>query len=128
MVNEKCARTKAELAMIGLVVQCDNENECVYMTDYILKTLGKETLGRDILTDYINRHGNFNVKYLVVNHQEDMNMITYLLDSEKESVPEDITTNDGVFCYVYNISIPYYSELGYSFFERTKSGFYRRIS
>mgnify|MGYP001404329474 CR=1 FL=1 len=131
----KEAMTKGELAMMGIVMPVINNKEAIEITDYILKTLvatkqtSIEDSGTEILDNQINRYGKNQVRHIVVNTIHDMVMITYTLegDGDEEPFPEDLTTQDGVFSYVLNLTVPMFSELGYTFYEKRQGGNYYRI-
>ena len=52
-------------------------------------------------------------------------ILTIVLGSKEYPVPQDLATEEGVFSYTYNISMPYLSEGGDSFFERRGDGYHR---
>lgn len=123
-------KARCELALMGKVVQCTNE-EVQAMTDYIIKVLkaSNEYLEeeKDILSK-INAYGDHRVKYLVCNTiMGEFNCITFLLDDDEEPIPQDLSTDYGVFCYVYNVTDPMLSELGCCFFEKKLDNYYHRV-
>lgn len=123
--------TKCELAMMGKVVPCNND-EAQAMTEYILTVIGSTYANIDKDVDIINYHlnkysKNNKVRHLVVNTAGEFVMIAYLIDDEEEPYPEDLATQDGVLCYVYNVNDPFLSEFGYCFFELREDNYYHRI-
>ena len=131
MKIKKELATKCELAMMGKVIPCNNE-EVQAMTEYIITTLKASNeyleMEEDILSK-INQYGNHRVKYLVCNViMGEFNCITFLLDDDEEPIPQDLETDDGVFCYVYNVTDPMLSELGCCFFEKKADNYYHRIA
>ena len=58
---------------------------------------------------------------------DDMVMLTLPLKTaeEIEETGYDLDSEDGQFCYCYNLTYPDCSELGYCFFEKGVSGFKR---
>lgn len=76
----------------------------------------------DILNDVLGDNSKHKIKHMSFNAQEDMITLTFTLDTsetypDEPSYPEDITTPDGVFAYVYNFTVDYFSEYGYVFFK-----------
>lgn len=128
--------TRCELAMMGKVIPC-NIDEAQAMTDYILTTMKasypETELEVDILKDHLHQYSdNSKVKYITTNKMSIMSdeffCITYLIDDEEEPFPEDLATQDGVLCYVYNLTAPELSEFGYCFFEKKNDTYYHRIA
>ena len=122
--------TRCELALMGKVIPCNN-SEVQAMIDYIITVLraSNEYLDeeKDILSK-INAYGDHRVKYLVCNTiMGEFNCITFLLDDDEEPIPQDLETDDGVFCYVYNVTDPMLSELGCCFFEKKQDNYYHRV-
>lgn len=74
----------------------------------------------------MNQYNKNKVTHLVVNTLEDMVLITLVKDDSVKTVPWDLLTRDGVLAYVFNVSQPDFSELGYVFFTY-RNGFIRRI-
>jgi len=130
-VNNMKSRTivKAELSLMGKVVAVDSNVEAAEITDYILNVVDEDHLlsGQQIISEHVNRYGENIVKYMVVNTVMDWVQITYVIEDEEYPVPENLDTYDGVFGYVYNVSDPELSELGYVFFGRKPNGTYKRI-
>ena len=130
--------TRCELAMMGKVVECKN-NEVQAMTEYIIKAVKGEdykfTLC-NIVEESINRYQKNEVKYLVCNKVHGMPCITYLLESQSDD-EEDLypapfeedygTGHPCAFCYVFNLDNDWCSEFGDCFFEKKSDGFYHRV-
>ena len=127
--------TRCELAMMGKVVEVQNNGEAQMMTDYILKAMGKEFKDLDIVADRICKYSENNeVKYLVCNTLlGHMKCITYLIDTNEEGEPKPFETDWGTgspcsFCYVFNTDADDCSEFGDCFFQKKSDGFYHRVS
>ena len=126
--------TKCELALMGKVIPCNND-EVQAMTDYIITVLraSNEYLDeeKDILSkinQYSEQGRELQVKYLVCNTiMGEFNCITFLLDDDGEPEPLDLANHEDVFCYVYNVTDPMLSELGYCYFEKKQDHFYHRV-
>ena len=129
--------TRCELAMMGKVVECSN-NEVQMMTEYIYRGLSKDPTNLvNILEDTIRRYSkDNNVKYIVCNTVHGMPCITYLLESssedEEERFPapfeEDYRTGHPcAFCFVLNTESDWCSEFGDCFFSKKSDGFYHRV-
>lgn len=127
--------TKCELAMMGKTIPVESNEEAVVMTDYILKTiwssfphLENKTSGEEVINDGVNRYGTNKIKYITTSRLlGEFLVITYALDDGEEPFPEDLATDEGVLCYVYNINAPELSELGYCFFQKKSDGYYYRV-
>lgn len=132
------AKTRCELALMGKVVQCSNE-EVQLMTEYMLRAMSKdiEDAG-DLLKTRINKYKDEDeepneVKFIVCNTVEGMKCITYLIDTNEEDEPKPFEEDYGSgypcsFCYVFNTDCDSYSEFGDCFFEKGADGFYHRVS
>lgn len=117
-----------EMALMG-VTQCMTDRDNLeYALDYIAKMLKntgrviEPASGAEILSNFKSEPRGFVVNTLM----DDMIVVTIILHDEEYKVQPDLDTEDGVFCYCYNYSVDYFSELGYSFFEK-RGGIYRRI-
>lgn len=139
MTNKQVVATKGELALMGKTIECTNKEEAVAITDYILTVLRASfpeidpKLNGEVLIDkYVNRYSDedsrLEVKHIVCNTLMDMfRVITFLVDDGEEPYPDDLATEDGVLCYVYNVNAPELSELGYCFFAKKSDNYYHRI-
>lgn len=119
---------KAELALMGRVVQLLDRENMEYVLDYIGKVLNcTEMTGEAIYeeaTQYTDSKKTmpvglscstlFNGEFRVVN--------IIFKDKGKSLKMDD---PDGVLCHVHNFDAPDCSELGYCFFERVGSTFHR---
>lgn len=137
------SKSKAELALMGRVVPIINNKEAIEITDYITNVLKVShhnldiESGTEVIDNRVNQFGHNIVRHMVVNTlMDEFQCITYCLQSdpepdedeeESEQYPDDLTTHDGVFSYVYNVSAPDLSELGYTFYEKRVDNTYHRI-
>lgn len=126
--------TRCELALMGKVVECSNE-EVRTMTGYILSAIGNLENYKmlDILKDRICKYSEKNeVKYLVCNTMMGWKCITYLIDTHEEGEPAPFETDYGTgspcsFCYVFNTDADDCSEFGDCFFQKRADNFYHRV-
>lgn len=130
--------TRCELALMGKVVTCNND-EVQLMTEYIYRALGQDSTKLvNILEDTIQKYSkDNNVKYLVCNRICGMPCITYLLESSSEDGEERYpapfeedygTGHPCAFCFVFNTDSDWCSEFGDCFFEKKSDGYYHRLS
>ena len=112
----------AEVAMMGISVPVENEEHLKYMIEYITMVFDKLETAEKILKNAVNKYNSENLKvtYICANSTECGTMLTFARE-------EDITSEDGVLAWVENLDYPDCSELGYTFFERDRNGFIRRI-
>lgn len=133
-VNEMKMEMRAELALMGKVVPCVND-EVQEITKYLLSAMGKDPNKLcNILEESIQRFSSKNeVKFIVCNIVMGMPCITYLIDTNEEGEPKPFeedygTGNPCSFCYVFNTESDWCSEFGDCFFEKKSDGYYHRIS
>lgn len=116
---------KAEIAMMGRVVEATNTDDLEYIIDYITKTLRKSTDAKDILQAATKYAKDLQPTGLIMNTIcGEMQCLTVVLKDPKETSFE-LDSEQGVLCYVYNYTCPDFSELGYCFFEKEAPGFKR---
>ena len=109
----------------------------IHLLDYVKKTLKQDYDSEEIITksqQFLSKDedGDFDdtkYKHMCLNNTEFGLMITITIydpeptdfgyvPKENEPVEEySLTSPDGVFSYVYNVDTPYFSELGYTFFQ-----------
>ena len=113
---------KTEIALMGAVVKPESNEEVKVMCDYIADLL-KNTirLENDEYKEQVeNVLKNHKATGLSCSRLDDMFLINIVLDDPV------IDNEEGVFVYCLNLTIPYFSEFGYSLFEK-RGSFYRRI-
>lgn len=121
---------KAELALMGRVVQILDRENMEYVLDYIAKTINcTEMTGKEIYDEA--------TKYTDPKETEPVGLSTSTLFGGEMRVVNIVFKDrgkslklddpDGVLCHVHNFDAPDCSELGYCFFER-KGNSYHRIS
>lgn len=125
--------TRCELAMMGKVVSCTNE-EVQEMTKYIYSALGNDPNNLvDILNVTIRRYNKKNeVTHLVCNRIMSMPCITYLIDTNEKGDPKPFEEDYGTgcpasFCFVFNTESDWLSEFGDCFFEKKSDGYFHRV-
>lgn len=116
----------AEAAMMGIVVKVENDDHLKYMVAYVLKTLASETsevTAEEVVADaYKYNSDEAKVTHFTINKLEDDIILTFVRDKEMT----DLTSDNGVLAYVYNLSCSWCSELGYVFIKK-RQGVLRRI-
>ena len=128
-LNAKC-----EIALMGRLVQVVDMPNLVYCMDYLCNTFrntgvicDEETTGEYIMkkaTEFINPDETVPVGFIVNTIMGELVCVAIVMKDLGE--PMQIDSEDGILCYVYTFNAPDCSELGYCFFEKTKSGI-RRI-
>lgn len=129
--------TRCELALMGKVVPVKDNSEVQDITNYVLSAVGVESEDfNNVVENHINRYSKNNVKYVVCNTVEGMRCITFLLENatedEEYAYPAPFEEDYGskypcAFCYVLNLDVEYFSELGDCFFEMREDGYYHRV-
>lgn len=139
-------RTRLELALMGWVVSCDEDAvDIVEATRYLLSaTQGIHKKTEEEMTEaakeavkgihkYEDEDNHNKVRFIAIGSQDDMLLVTYILDTGDDyspchfSDPKELVNHkersvaDGKVCYwfsyVYNVSVPEFSELGDCFFR-----------
>lgn len=120
--------TKAFYASYGRVMQVksnEEARECLLML--------KETGGIQVdVEDIFHRMRMFekeNKKYithLCTNTVDGDVQICLIVDTDSDKNPKNLDDDYGIFCFVYNYTVPEFSQYGYCFFEEA-SPTYRRV-
>lgn len=122
---------RAEVAMMGTVIQIHHESDLIYILDYISKTLDstiKQSFNaKEVVNNAFKYCKNPVVHHLCVNTIEDMLVITLTMTTDEDDEEYNLLSSQGVFSYVYNVTCPDFSELGYTFFAKKESGRVRRV-
>lgn len=126
---ESKLRAKAELALMGVLITVNSNEEASFMADYITEVITNTRVGyeenpvsgKEVIAKIERCSDDKQVKHMIVNTLEGMVLIAYVLES-----PDKITTRNGVFSYVQNVTTPDFSEFGYTFYE-DREGIIRRI-
>lgn len=126
---------KAELALMGKYVAIENNEECDYITRYILKVMGTEKNYPEDFSITTRLNAKCEVKYLGTNIlYNEFKCITYCLDLQDDTeTPKPFETDYGSgfpcsFCYVFNTNADDCSEYGDCFFEMKQDNYYHRVS
>lgn len=129
-LNAQC-----EIALMGRLVQVTDMPNLIYCMDYLCTTLRNtgviyeddNVTGEYIMQkamEFINPDETAPIGFVVNTIMEELVCVAIVMkDLEK---PMHIDSPDGVLCYCYTFNAPDCSELGYCYFEKTKSGI-RRI-
>lgn len=122
MKNEQKAR--AEVAMMGRVVECTTDEVCDFIK-YIAKTcLGRNyNLDKDFVNNTLQRYNHNEVRYITAYRLMGMPCICILLDTCTEGEPAPFEEDYGTgypcaFCYVLNLESDWCSEFGDVFFKK----------
>ena len=139
MTKKQEIANKGELALMGKTIECTDREQAVAITDYILTVLrasfpeiDPKLNGEVLIKNYVNKYSDdgesLEVKHMVCSTlMGQFIVITFLVDDGEEPYPDDLATEDGVLCYVYNVNAPDLSELGYCFFAKKSDNYYHRI-
>jgi hypothetical protein len=124
------SKAKAELALMGVVITPENNDEAVEIIDYIMTVLkNKSITGQEILTNAFQYSHDPKSKQTA--HGLSVNTIGFHFKciTVIEENPKNLETDNGVLCWVENLTAPECSELSYCFFERhsTRGSLYRRV-
>jgi len=99
----------------------DSNEEAIYIAGYIAKTLNHKVSGLEIFNEATHYTKGAKIQYVNVSTLEDMVLLALPMITDEDEDEFDITSEYGVFSYVYNFDAPQCSELGYVFFTK-KSG------
>lgn len=127
------AKARCELAMMGKVVKCSNSEvmDCVKYIEKVTSKHGKEIDDRvEVFMSAIKEQGA-HVRCMVCNTVYGDTCITFLIETSGLPKPFETDYGTGYPCsygYVLNLSCPYCSEFGDSFYEKRSDGFYHRVS
>ena len=117
---------KSEVAMMGLVTSVTEKDDVIYMLNYISKVIDGEAQGIEIYkkaTEFINKDETFIVGISCCRIYEDVCICIIFKDKLNDTFKID--DPDGTLVYTYNMSCPYCSELGYSFYGRKGTSYHR---
>lgn len=133
--NNGVMSAKAEAMLMGFTIALDsidekiNRTEVVWYVSYILSVLNQNTPADNVeeagrVYEGMTRYGKNIAKHITVNTIDGMVMIALTLDDGEDEFPV-LDTEYGVFSYVYNITVPDFSELGYTFYEKRANTYHR---
>ena len=114
---------KDQKLMIGMTVAVKSREEAESILDNLAERLGESFTGKEVVNEalrYVNRGA---IRYIAFGVIMGMRMITLPIETEPEEDEEDeyeefdMTSEYGVFSYVYNVDADWCSELGYTVFE-----------
>jgi len=110
----------AEAAMMGFVVDVQSPEHLKHMIGYVLWTLKQDPNAEknaqeifDSIHQY-NSEGTPVSHFAINNYRQIGTMLTFVRDNQMKS----ITSKNGALSYVYNLTYPDCSELGYVFFQK----------
>ena len=119
-MNSNIIATKGELALMGITVMTDSNEEGLEVIKYMCNVLGAEC-------DLNWFKETYHIRAVVANTVQDMRMVTVALETDEDNGKFNLLDEDGCFCYVMNLDVDYFSELGYSYFAK-RNGVIRRIA
>ena len=119
-MNSNIIATKGELALMGITVMTDSNEEGLEVIKYMCNVLGAEC----DLNWFKETH---HIRAVVANTVQEMRMVTVALETEEDKGKFNLLDEDGCFCYVMNLDVDYFSEFGYSYFAKRK-GLVKRIA
>lgn len=108
---------KAEIALMGYVVEINTNEEAIDVLDEIAELLEEDFSGVKIFKEATKYCNGAEIEYLSVNIISDMLLIALPMTTDEDTEPFDILSKYGAFGYVYNATAPDCSELGYSYYE-----------
>lgn len=121
----------AEAAAMGFVVPIESEEHVKHVLAYILRIIHldkKDYDAKSAAEEVFNDAHEFcetPISHISINRWaiggDKMTMITLVEDDQMQS----LTDEDGVLAYVYNVSAPDLSELGYVFFKKDNGRIHR---
>ncbi len=128
--------TESELALMGHLIQlglmAGNKEEAIFILDYICQVLGVKTdeVNGESIYERAMAYCDEGTKVAGISTSRIMGedrVINIVLKTKDEEV--DFASEEGCFCYVYNIDDDWCSEYGYSFFEKEFGlPYYHRIA
>lgn len=119
---------RAETALMGRAVMLQDRDNLIYVIDYICKVLKCTSVTGEQILELAEKHLEEKTKPigLVCNTiGSEMKCLTVIL-KDFDGSHFQIDDESGVLCYVYNFTVPDFSELGYCYFKKSPSGV-RRI-
>lgn len=104
----------AEMSLMGFTIPVENEEHCKHLIDYVLKVLESSANAEEVFKEAHKYNSeNTPISHFAISGTQFGTLMTFVRDEEMT----DITTDDGVLAYVYNLDCPDCSELGYVFFK-----------
>lgn len=113
-------KAKAEVALMGMVIEPTDNEEALKICDYIVEVV------KNTITDFSDEY-KAKLKDVVKNHSiigisasriDDMVMINLPLD-------EPLNEEETSFGYVLNLTVPYFSEYGYCAYRKRFNKWFR---
>ena len=127
------AKARCELAMMGKVVKCTNSEvlDCIKYIGKATETWGDAVKEKaETFVENLSKYKH-RVKMMVCNMVYDDKCLTFLLETDDLPKPFETDYGSGYPCsygYALNLSAPWCSEYGDSFYEKRTDGFYHRVS
>lgn len=116
----------AEAALMGFVVEVKSPEHLKHMIGYVLWTLKQDPKAEENAESIFKDIHEFNsegtpVSHFAINNYNIGTLMTFVRDEDMKSLADE----NGVLSYVYNMTYPDCSELGYTFFQVVRGQFKR---
>lgn len=115
---------KDQKLMIGMTVAVKSREEAESILDKLAERLEENFTGKQVVDEALQFVSNGEIRYIAYGIVMGMRMITLPIETEPDEDDEededeefDMTSEYGVFSYVYNVDADWCSELGYTVFE-----------
>lgn len=119
---------KAELALMGLVVQIIDRPNMEYVLDYLGKFLKDDMSGKEIYDEavkFVNLKKTAPIGVSVCRICGGEFVVINIIMKDKEDTNFAVDDEQGCLCHVHNVTAPDCSELGYCFFEKKGPSYHR---
>ena len=126
MNRNKSYDSKAEMILMGFTLSVENNEEAKYIIDYILKVMNSSETADTVIEKASKHCKDMEIKAINTSTVMGDSHLAFAIKTSEDEYEFNLVDEDGTFCFVYNISNPELSELGYCFFEN-QHGKVRRI-
>lgn len=119
---------KAMKAASGVVIDIYSNQMAKNMLSILLVLMNSEVSASNVIRkafEFYDEDDHAVITHIVCNTVDGARHISLIIGTKKHPVPKDLSTDDGVFAYVYNVDVEYDSELGYIFLEKKDDGYHR---
>ena len=124
--NSDILNKKVVSLVIGEVIHVEDEEELFYVLEILRTLLNAEFENVDVITRSVMYYEKGSYKGFYVNLACVDTMLLLAIIPIDQQVPDRLDHPDGVLGYVYNVTNPMLSELGYLFFKEENGIFIRR--
>lgn len=114
---------KRMFLMQGSTIYIKSNQEAIEFLNYISEYLSVKFDGKDIIYKILEyTDGSGQVQHMNVSQsrldKDVMVMVALTLTTNEDEEPYDLLSENGVLAYVYNVTAPDLSELGYTFYKK----------